>query len=173
MVVFKRKPSGGSLDSVVVRNFWKSVGKFSFPSHDHLKSLYLNARSLKAFVRSREDPSAKVCKISLLQDLVYSGDYDLVCICETWLNNTVFSSELLTGYSIFRKDRTGQTGGGVLVAVKNEFKVSRRKDLEREITEMVVVELVTRGGSRPMPAMRMHRSKLRNHDSYCLKYIDI
>ena len=30
-----------------------------------------------------------------------------------------------------------------------------------------------RGGSRPMPGMRMHRSKLRNHDSCCLKYIDI
>jgi hypothetical protein len=33
--------------------------------------------------------------------------------------------------------------------------------------------LQSRGGSRPMPAMRMHRSKLRNHDSCCLKYIDI
>ena len=117
----------------------------SFPSHDHLKSLYLNARRLKAFVHSNEDPSAKVCKIYLLQDLVYSGDHDLIRICETWLNNTVFSSELLTGYSIFRKDRTGQTGGGVLVAVKNEFKVSRRTYLEREKTEMVVVELVTNG----------------------------
>ena len=57
-------------------------------------------RNLKAFVRSNEDPCAKVCKISLLQDLVYSGDYDIICICETWLNNTVFSSELLTGYSL-------------------------------------------------------------------------
>jgi hypothetical protein len=97
---------------------------------------------LKAFVHANEDPSAKVCKIYLLQDLVYSGDHDLIRICETWLNNTVFSSELLTGYSIFRKDRTG---GVVLVAVKNEFKVSRRTYLEREKTEMVVVELVTNG----------------------------
>ena len=52
----------------------------------------------------------------------------------------MFSSELLTGYSIFRKDRTGQTGGGVLVAVKNEFKVSQRTDLERERKEIVVVD---------------------------------
>ena len=104
----------------------------SYPTHDHLKSLYLNARSLKAFLHMNGNPSAKVCKISLLQDLVYSGDYDLICICKTWLNNTVFSSELLTGYSIFRKDRCGRTGGGVLVAVKDEFKVSRRTDFERE-----------------------------------------
>ncbi|CAB4033096.1 Hypothetical predicted protein [Paramuricea clavata] len=49
------------------------------------------------------------------------------------------------------RDRTGQTGGGVLVAVKNEFKVSRRKDLERERTEMVMVELVTNEYSRIKP----------------------
>jgi hypothetical protein len=34
---------------------------------------------------------------------LYSGDYDLICICETWLNNTVLSSELLTGIPFFLK----------------------------------------------------------------------
>ena len=57
----------------------------------------------------------------------------------------MFSIELLTGYSIFRKDKCGRTGGGVLVAVKDEFKPSRRTYLEREKTEMVVIELVTNG----------------------------
>ena len=65
-----------------------------------LSCLYLNARSLKAFVPSSVDPSVKVCKISKLQDLVYTGIYDLVCICETWLNDTVLGSELLPGYLI-------------------------------------------------------------------------
>ena len=52
-----------------------------------LGCLYLNARSLKAFVPSSVDPSVKVCKISKLQGLVDAGVYDLVCICETWLND--------------------------------------------------------------------------------------
>ena len=47
--------------------------------------------------------------------------YDLVCICETWLNDTVLSTELIQGYSIFRRDRACKTGGGVLIAVKSDL----------------------------------------------------
>ena len=54
-----------------------------------LNALYLNARSLKAFVPSDNDHLSKVCKITLLQHLVYSGTYDFICICE--LLHTTFS----------------------------------------------------------------------------------
>ena len=89
------------------------------------------------------DPSVKVCKIFKLQDLVYAGVYDLVCICETWLNDMVLSSELLPGYSIFGRDRACKTGGGVLIAVKSDLQSIRRNYLERNDTEMVLVEIVT------------------------------
>ena len=84
---------------------------------------------------------SKVCKITLLQHLVYSATYDVVCICETWLNESVLSSELLPGYSIFRRDRVGKIGGGVLVAVKLNLHATRRLDLENENIELVVIEL--------------------------------
>ncbi len=63
-----------------------------------LNALYLNARSLKAFVTDTDQPNAtsKVCKITLLQLLVYSAKYDIVRICETWLNDSVLiNRELL------------------------------------------------------------------------------
>lgn len=110
-----------------------------------LSGLYLNARSLKAFVQSYTDPSVKICKTAVLQDLVYTGMFDLVCICETWLNDTVLNNEILPGYSIFRRDRVSKTGGGVLIAVKSDLHAVRRADLERENTEMVVVEIFTLG----------------------------
>ena len=78
---------------------------------------------------------------TLLQHLVYSAAYDIVCICETWLNATVLSSVLLPGYSIFRRDRVGKIGGGVLVAVRDNLHATRRFDLEKENMEFVVVEL--------------------------------
>lgn len=109
---------------------------------DGLNVLYLNARSLKAFVPLDGDHSCKVRKITLLQQLVYSGAYDVICICETWLNDSVTSIELLSGYSIYRRDRRGKVGGGVLVAVMAGIHTTRRFDLERETTELVVVELV-------------------------------
>ena len=50
---------------------------------------------------------------------------------------------MLPGYSIFRRDRVGKIGGGVLVAVKSNIHATRRMDLERENVELVVVEFAT------------------------------
>ena len=86
-----------------------------------LNALYLNARSLKAFIPSNTGVTSKQCKITLLQHLLYSAAYDIVCICETWLNATILSSELLPGYFIFRCDRVGKIGGGVLVTVREQL----------------------------------------------------
>ena len=84
-----------------------------------------------AFVPSTTDCTSKQCKITLLQHLVYSATYDIVCICETWLNASVLSNELLPGYCNFRRDRVRKIGG-VLVAVKNNIHVTRRFGLEKE-----------------------------------------
>ena len=72
---------------------------------------------------------------------MYSIAYDIVCICEIWLNATVLSSELLPGYFIFRRDRAEKIGGGVLVAVRDNLHATRRFDLEKENMEFVVVKL--------------------------------
>ena len=107
---------------------------------DGLRALYLNARSLKAYVASDDSRTRRICKITILQELVYSGDFDVVGICETWLSESVIDSEIIPGYSIFRRDRE-DLGGGVIVAVKGNIQASRRLDLEREDVELVVVEL--------------------------------
>ena len=110
-----------------------------------LSCLYLNARSLKAFdlfhlvlihlSRSVRSPSFRTWYTLV--------SYDLVCICETWLNDTMLSSELIPGYSIFRRDRACKAGGGVLIAVKSDLQAIRSDDLERDNTEMVPVEIFT------------------------------
>jgi hypothetical protein len=103
--------------------------------------VYLNARSLKSSSTLDGDYSQKVCKITLLQHLAYGNDYDVVCVCETWLNSSISNSELLPGYNIYRRERTGRSGGGVLIAVKANLQSTRRQDLEKDGTELVVVEL--------------------------------
>ena len=54
---------------------------------------------------------------------IATSNYDIICLCETWLNENIASSELmLNEYSIYRSER--QTAkdqnlhGGVLIAVK-------------------------------------------------------
>ena len=109
-----------------------------------LNVLYLNSRSLKAFVSVGDDSAAsKVCKITLLQQLVQRGDYDAVCVCETWLNNSVMDCELLSGYSIYRREKEGRVGGGVSVAIKTGLQVFRRLDLEKENIKLIVNEIKT------------------------------
>lgn len=61
---------------------------------------------------------------------VLVNNYDIICLCETWLDDSVASSELFDErYTIYRRDRSydfmykynKSHGGGVLIAVKKCF----------------------------------------------------
>ena len=96
-----------------------------------LRTLYLNARSLKAVVESTDDGGKRIPKLNIFQNLVYLEQYDIICVCETWLNHLILDNEILPGYTIYRKDRHDNArGGGVLIAVKNEIRSSRRASFE-------------------------------------------
>lgn len=66
--------------------------------------LYLNSRNLPFVSLSDGSVASKVCKITLLQQLVYRGNYDVTRVCDTWLDNSVADCELLSGHSIYRRD---------------------------------------------------------------------
>jgi len=75
-------------------------------------------------------PGPKVCvqncrslvkNLSLFQRFVYSSDFQIIGVSETWLNDTITDCEILfKAYSIYRKDR-GSSSGGVLLAISNEL----------------------------------------------------
>ena len=71
-----------------------------------LKVYYTNIRSVKS-------------KITDIQSLI---DFDIICLTETHLDNSVHSGELLDSntYNVYRKDRNIY-GGGVLIAVKSNI----------------------------------------------------
>lgn len=74
-----------------------------------LKCTLLNARSIKN-------------KILEFQYFIDSTDVDLAFVCETWLNDTILDSMLLSdktkkNYLLFRKDRESR-GGGICAFVK-------------------------------------------------------
>lgn len=68
-----------------------------------VQNLYLRLKKKVESISSYERGSFSY-KISLRKELVSSEDYDVICVCETWLDNTEFSSELLNGYSVIPKD---------------------------------------------------------------------
>ena len=69
-------------------------------------------------MNSENESMNKICKITILQRLVYGGGLDVIALTETWLNDSL--SEILPSFTTFRQDRVGR-GGGALVAVKNDI----------------------------------------------------
>lgn len=92
---------------------------------------YLNTRSL-------------VNKLSIFQSYIYSSDFDVICLTETWLSESIFDQEILPiNYNIYRKDRHSG-GGGVLIAIKDTFPVSVFSlNLPNNAPEAIVVPLQT------------------------------
>lgn len=75
-------------------------------------------------------------------------DYSFVCLTETWFNDTFNSYNYFTdNYYVYRKDRISPDaevdvfGGGTLIAIKKEFKVHRRFDLDFNGIECTWVEI--------------------------------
>ena len=87
--------------------------------HLPIKCATINARSLKS-IHKDVTTNSIICNLQRFQDFVYGENLDVVCVNETWLNENISNSEILNSdYIIFRKDRVGRNGGGVLVAIKS------------------------------------------------------
>ena len=74
---------------------------------------------------------------------------DVIALTETWLNDTVLSSEMeaaLHSHILFRRDRGGRLGGGVACLINRQLRPERREHLEPPGAEMLVMELRTRPG---------------------------
>ena len=79
----------------------------------------LNARSI-------------VNKKNELNIMVEDIDSHIIGITESWANTDITDAELgLTGYVMFRRDRIGRRGGGVVLYVKESIQAHEIK-LERE-----------------------------------------
>lgn len=64
-----------------------------------------------------------------MEALVLSHDPAVTILTETWLNDSIYDSELVpSGYSAFRKDRDGR-GGGVSILFKTALNILRMPNI--------------------------------------------
>ena len=78
-------------------------------SREEIKCVCLNARSI-------------INKKDELNIMVDDIKPHIIGITETWANNDITDAELgLEGYAMFRKDRMGRRGGGVLLYIKDNI----------------------------------------------------
>lgn len=76
---------------------------------------------------------------------VVCNNYDVVILSETWLNSSVFDSELFDSrYVVYRRDRetsgfhSAKNGGGVLIAVTKRFSSRRLSQFESKCEDLWV-----------------------------------
>ena len=82
-----------------------------------LRILNINFQSIKL----------KQCRLS---NVLQSVNPDIVFGTETWVDGNIKDQEIFPrGYKVFRKDRA-TSGGGVLIAVKDEFNCEDAPELD-------------------------------------------
>jgi hypothetical protein len=104
-----------------------------FQKNQGINMCHINARSLYP-------------KIDEISWIVQNSGVDVVCISETWLNDSVLDSDIgIEGYTLFRKDRLSKKGGGVAIYINNCFTVKERRDIITNCDlEMIWCEIVSK-----------------------------
>ena len=79
---------------------------------------------------------------------MYAENSDVICVNETWLNQNISNSEILhSGFTIFRRDRSDQGGGRVLIAIKTAyfkaFELKPESEAELQQLEIIFAEITT------------------------------
>ena len=101
-------------------------------SESGIKCVCLNARSI-------------INKKNELNNMVDDIKHHIIGITESWANNDITDAELgLDGYVMFRKDRIGGRGGGVLLYIKETmpaYEVQLQE--EADCNEAICCKLVT------------------------------
>lgn len=73
---------------------------------------------------------------------VLNSSYDIICLTETNLNDSIYDGELFdTRYNVVRRDRHESSsrkseGGGVLIAIKKSFKFTRQVSWESQLEDL-------------------------------------
>ena len=128
---FTEKPNTGGADhkdstDKTAKNSLENSTTFGY------KCVCLNARSI-------------VNKRNELNIMVEDNDPHIIGITESWATPDISDAELgMTGYVMFRKDRIGRRGGGVILYIKESIQAYEIKlEKEAECEEAVWCNIVT------------------------------
>ena len=134
-------------------------------SLNSLSIYYQNVQGLIPFSSlSDKNPNFDVTKICELQNYIYTSLPDVVILNETWLKQSIDSSEIFPSdlYHTFRSDRSQNThprdranpkkfrenGGGVLISIKRSLSLMVSKIDVKCKAELLAVELILEDKSK-------------------------
>ena len=102
----------------------RSVQKYFFKKVNNMKGFKMAHLNVRSLYNKVDEIAYLLCKSQL----------DLLCITESWLDNSITDSEIhIPGYAIERRDRN-RNGGGVLMYIKDTLKYDLRRDISEVST---------------------------------------
>ncbi|KAI8514688.1 hypothetical protein Bbelb_072790 [Branchiostoma belcheri] len=124
----------------------------STPSRDSQHGRQQN-RPLRLLNVNFQSASGKPAEIA---NMLQSTKPDVVFGSETWLNPCIKTPEFFPdGFNVYRKDRVGKRGGGVLIAVRDHLQCTEVPELDSG-GEMLWLKLLTRN-QRPLYLCAFYR----------------
>lgn len=81
---------------------------------------------------------------------IINNNFDVLVFTESWLRQGVFDGEIIDArYNVYRRDREGKNGGGVIIAVKNSLVSCRLSKWESSCEDLwVTIETLNLGKTR-------------------------
>lgn len=80
------------------------------------------------------------------KDILFSelSSFDIISLTETWLDQRTPDNDIeFNGYKTYRRDRVGDSHGGVCVYVNDNLYSKRRHDLEVPNVECIWIEVIS------------------------------
>ena len=112
--------------------------KYCMSAHKYLSSTLAKSNGLKI---GQLNVRSILPKIEEIRYLLSNSGLDILCINESWLDNTICNSEInVDNYVTVRNDRN-RSGGGVLIYIKENLDYKERADLCVETIEATWIEL--------------------------------
>ena len=102
-------------------------------------------------VQHLTDSNLEEIRTMLTQPSNERNRLDILILSETFCSKKVPDSFYSThGYHLYRKDRVGKSGGGILAYVNNSLHAKRREDLEANYLEVLWLETCPYKSKRPL-----------------------
>lgn len=111
-----------------------------------MKSALVDGKLSACCMNSQSICARKMTKIEELRNIAMISKVDVMCVCESWLNETIPNDVLfIENYVILRNDRVGRLGGGILVYLRKDLKYrileKSGSEIESPQTEYILIEI--------------------------------
>lgn len=111
-----------------------------------MKSALVNGKLSACCMNGQSMCARKMTKLNELRNIAMVSRVDVMCVCESWLNESVPNDVIsIENYIILRNDRVGRLGGGVLVYLKKDLKFKiiemSASVCDRPQTEYILLEI--------------------------------